>query len=126
MTLQRNILALTLAGGLATLAVLPAAAQLAEPATPSKLKWSFAGPFGKYDEGQLQRGYKIYHDVCSTCHGMSLVAFRNLADPGRYNQLPEIAGRMGLDTTRDRSLWPWWDRWRPRSPDTATSWSPGW
>jgi cytochrome c1 len=82
MTLQRNILALMLAGGLAALAVAPAAAQIAEPATPTMLKWSFAGPFGKYDEGQLQRGYKIYHDVCSTCHAMSLVSFRNLADPG--------------------------------------------
>ena len=33
------------------------------------------------------------------------IGARNLADPGRYNQLPEIAARMGLDTTRDRSLW---------------------
>ena len=31
------------------------------------------------------------------------IGARNLADPGRYNQLPEIAARMGLDTTRDRS-----------------------
>ena len=82
MTLQRDILALTLAGGLAALAAPPAAAQFAEPATPPKLEWSFAGPFGKYDEAQLQRGYKIYHDVCSTCHSMSLVSFRNMADAG--------------------------------------------
>jgi ubiquinol-cytochrome c reductase cytochrome b/c1 subunit len=82
MILQRNFLALLLAGGLAVPALQPAAAQFAEPATPAKLSWSFAGPFGKYDEGQLQRGYKIYHDVCSTCHGMSLVSFRNLAEPG--------------------------------------------
>jgi nitric-oxide synthase len=33
------------------------------------------------------------------------IGARNLADPGRYNQLPGIAARMGLDTTRDRSLW---------------------
>jgi nitric-oxide synthase len=33
------------------------------------------------------------------------IGARNLADSGRYNQLPEIAARMGLDTTRDRSLW---------------------
>jgi cytochrome c1 len=58
----------------------PAAAQ--EAATPPKLSWSFAGPFGKYDVGQIQRGLKIYHDVCSNCHSLSLVAFRNLADPG--------------------------------------------
>jgi ubiquinol-cytochrome c reductase cytochrome b/c1 subunit len=49
---------------------------------PPSLSWSFAGPFGKFDRGQLQRGYKVYKEVCSTCHSMSLMHFRNLADPG--------------------------------------------
>jgi cytochrome c1 len=81
MTLKRKLLALalTLAGACLAL-VKPAAAQ--EGATPPKLSWSFAGPFGKYDPGQIQRGLKIYHDVCSNCHSLSLVAFRNLADAG--------------------------------------------
>jgi len=79
MTLKRKLLALTLAGAVVAL-VEPAAAQ--EAATPPKLSWSFAGPFGKYDAGQIQRGLKIYHDVCSNCHSLSLVAFRNLADAG--------------------------------------------
>jgi ubiquinol-cytochrome c reductase cytochrome b/c1 subunit len=79
MTLKRKLLAVMLAGVFAAL-VEPAAAQ--EAATPPKLNWSFAGPFGKYDVGQIQRGLKIYHDVCSNCHGLSMVAFRNLADPG--------------------------------------------
>src|SRR4051812_44749913 len=51
-------------------------------AVPPSQKWSFAGAFGKFDQGQLQRGYKVYKEVCSTCHSMSLVHFRNLADPG--------------------------------------------
>ncbi len=50
--------------------------------TPPRQSWSFAGPFGKYDQGQLQRGFKIYREVCANCHSMQLVAFRNLADPG--------------------------------------------
>jgi len=50
--------------------------------TPPSLSWSFAGPFGKFDRGALQRGYKVYKEVCSTCHSMNLVHFRNLADPG--------------------------------------------
>jgi ubiquinol-cytochrome c reductase cytochrome b/c1 subunit len=79
MTLKRKLLALLLAGAFVALAE-PAAAQ--EAATPPKLNWSFAGPFGKYDPGQIQRGLKIYHDVCSNCHSLSLVAFRNLADAG--------------------------------------------
>jgi ubiquinol-cytochrome c reductase cytochrome b/c1 subunit len=49
---------------------------------PPSLKWSFAGPFGKFDQGQLQRGYKVYKEVCSACHSMNLVHYRNLADPG--------------------------------------------
>ncbi|HEV2364862.1 MAG TPA: cytochrome c1 [Caulobacteraceae bacterium] len=44
--------------------------------------WSFEGPFGMYDQEQLQRGYKVYREVCSSCHSMKMVAFRNLGDPG--------------------------------------------
>jgi len=62
--------------------LVPASAQEAHEATPPKNRWSFAGPFGKFDQGQLQRGLKVYHDVCQTCHGLKMVAFRNLADPG--------------------------------------------
>ena len=45
-------------------------------------RWSFAGPFGSYDRAQLQRGYRVYKDVCAACHGMKMVAFRNLSQPG--------------------------------------------
>ena len=41
-----------------------------------------AGPFGQYDPAQLQRGFKIYNEVCSTCHSLKLLSFRNLADAG--------------------------------------------
>ena len=44
--------------------------------------WSFNGPLGKWDIAQLQRGYKVYKEVCSACHGMKFVALRNLADLG--------------------------------------------
>jgi ubiquinol-cytochrome c reductase cytochrome b/c1 subunit len=59
----------------------PALAQEHED-IPPKNRWSFAGPFGKYDQGQLQRGLKVYREVCQVCHGLKLVAFRTLADPG--------------------------------------------
>ena len=42
--------------------------------------FSFVGPFGTFDQGQLQRGYKVYREVCASCHGMNLVHFRNLGD----------------------------------------------
>jgi ubiquinol-cytochrome c reductase cytochrome b/c1 subunit len=79
--MQRSIFALVLAGSLAAM-VLPASAQLTEQVPPPRQKWSFAGPFGKYDEAQLQRGFKIFREVCSNCHSIDMLSFRNLADPG--------------------------------------------
>jgi ubiquinol-cytochrome c reductase cytochrome b/c1 subunit len=46
------------------------------------LPFSFEGPFGKFDRLQLQRGYKVYKEVCSNCHALKRVAFRNLSEPG--------------------------------------------
>ena len=52
------------------------------------VQWSFEGPFGKFDQAQLQRGFKVYREVCSACHSLKLVAFRNLGDKGApfYNE----------------------------------------
>src|SRR5262245_15154483 len=52
----------------------------AEADTPPMNKWSFAGPFGKFDRAQLQRGFKVFKEVCQTCHGAQLLSFRNLAE----------------------------------------------
>ncbi|MEO5759286.1 MAG: cytochrome c1 [Mesorhizobium sp.] len=49
---------------------------------PKEMGWSFSGPFGTYDKAQLQRGLKVYKEVCSACHSMNLVAFRTLSDLG--------------------------------------------
>ena len=49
---------------------------------PARHEWSFAGVFGHYDQAQLQRGYQVYKEVCSACHSMKLVKFRNLTDEG--------------------------------------------
>lgn len=53
-----------------------------EDPVPPRQSWSFAGPLGTFDQAQLQRGFKVYHDVCSSCHSLSLLSFRNLAEPG--------------------------------------------
>ena len=44
--------------------------------------WSWEGPFGTFERAQLQRGYKVYREVCASCHGLSLLSFRNLSQPG--------------------------------------------
>ncbi len=49
---------------------------------PRDVAFSFEGPFGRFDAAQLQRGYKVYREVCASCHGMDLLAFRNLGDRG--------------------------------------------
>ena len=75
-----TVLALVVAGGLLVGGVDNARA--AEQDSPPGNKWSFAGPFGKFDRGSLQRGLKVYKEVCSNCHALSYIAFRNLGDPG--------------------------------------------
>jgi ubiquinol-cytochrome c reductase cytochrome b/c1 subunit len=83
MKFHRSILALAIGAALCGLGVWPASAQEAD--APPKQSWSFHGPFGTYDPGQLQRGFKIYREVCSTCHSIKLLSFRNLAEPGGPN-----------------------------------------
>jgi ubiquinol-cytochrome c reductase cytochrome c1 subunit len=81
MSRQRNIAtACVVAALLSGAGAFGAFAQEAAP--PPREHWSFAGPFGTYDPEQLQRGFKIYREVCSTCHSLKLLSFRNLADPG--------------------------------------------
>jgi cytochrome c1 len=49
---------------------------------PVRQTWTFSGPLGHFDRAQLQRGFKVYREVCSACHSLSRVAFRNLSEPG--------------------------------------------
>ncbi|AMN40920.1 cytochrome c1 [Rhodoplanes sp. Z2-YC6860] len=81
-TMSRTILALALAGSLLGLSAVTATAQEHEGPVPPRQKWSFAGPFGKWDKAQLQRGFKVYREVCSVCHGLKYIAFRNLEEIG--------------------------------------------
>jgi len=81
MNARRNItIVLAFTAMLATIGQRVACAQ--EQEAPPLQRWSFSGPFGMYDPQQLQRGFKIYREVCSNCHSLKLLAFRNLADPG--------------------------------------------
>lgn len=49
---------------------------------PPKQDWSFKGLFGTYDRAAAQRGYQVYKQVCSACHSMHLLSYRNLGDLG--------------------------------------------
>jgi len=50
--------------------------------TMPKHKWSFEGFTGTFDKAALQRGYKVYREVCSGCHSMKLLYYRDLIDIG--------------------------------------------
>jgi ubiquinol-cytochrome c reductase cytochrome c1 subunit len=47
-----------------------------------KVDWSFKGLTGKFDRASLQRGYQVYKEVCSSCHSMQYLSYRNLGEPG--------------------------------------------
>jgi ubiquinol-cytochrome c reductase cytochrome c1 subunit len=79
--------------------------------TIERQKWNFGGLFGKFDDAQLQRGFRVYMEVCARCHGLSRIQFRNLAEPGgpgfpeaavkslaatfQYDDAPNEQGKIG-------------------------------
>ena len=87
--LKSVILGVALAAGLAMASTGALRASEVPEMLPDRQSWSFAGMFGTYDQAQLQRGFKIYQQVCSNCHSLSMVAFRNLADKGGPSFSPE-------------------------------------
>ena len=74
----------------AVLAPAQAAEESAAEHAIERQDWSFAGFNGQYDRAQLQRGFQVFQQVCTACHGLSRVRFRNLAEPGGP-QFPEEA-----------------------------------
>jgi ubiquinol-cytochrome c reductase cytochrome b/c1 subunit len=72
------VLALAFAGGLS----LTPALAVGGGEKPPRQTWSFAGPFGTFDKAQLQRGFKVYREVCASCHGLEKLSLRNLSQPG--------------------------------------------
>ncbi len=56
--------------------------QAAEMIDPIKVDWSFKGLTGKFDRASLQRGFQVYKEVCSSCHSMQYLSYRNLGEPG--------------------------------------------
>ena len=94
---------------LAFAAVLGAALAVPAHAAGGKIKdlkepaWSWEGVFGRYDQAQLQRGYQVYAQVCSSCHSMELVAFRHLGEEGAPYHLEECPEELGLPSSVDCS-----------------------
>ena len=80
----------------------PALAQEGTPPLPHP-GWSFSGPFGTYDRAELQRGFLVYQRVCSMCHSMKELYYRNLEEIGLSDeQVKAIAASVQVPTLDDR------------------------
>jgi cytochrome c1 len=81
--LLATVAALLLAAAGASLTEEPGAAANSNHASKiAHQSWSFSAPFGTFDRTQLQRGFQVYKEVCSNCHSMRLLSYRNLGEPG--------------------------------------------
>lgn len=80
-TLASAGLLAVLAAGFGTGASRPASAASGAPEI-ARQEWSFGGVLGQYDRAQLQRGFQVYKEVCSACHGLSRLSWRNLIQKG--------------------------------------------
>lgn len=98
------------AGALAVLAAALAAtpsAALAAGDGPSieRQSWSFGGVLGRFRQEELQRGFQIYNEVCSTCHSLKRLNFRNLSEPGGpgfpEDRVKALAAKSKVDNVPD-------------------------
>jgi len=70
-----------------------------------KVKWSFKGLTGKFERTSLQRGFQVYKEVCSSCHSMQYLSYRNLGEPGgpefSIEEVKAIAASVEIDDGPD-------------------------
>ena len=91
------------AAAIALLGAVPAFAQEQEPPLP-QVNWSFNGLFGGFDLASAQRGFWVYKNVCSTCHSMKQLHYRDLAGIGLTEaQIQSIAASVTVPKGVDSS-----------------------
>ncbi|HEY8434737.1 MAG TPA: cytochrome c1 [Sphingomicrobium sp.] len=109
-----GVLLISMISGVATYVKSPPAPLAADEfhRAPKPLHLASDGPFGRFDKRQLQRGFQVYSEVCSACHSMKLVSFRDLKGLGYDDaeikkiasdwktQVPSINPDTGEDATR--------------------------
>lgn len=71
-----------------------------EQKTAKDVAFSFDGAFGTFDRAQMQRGFKVYKEVCSNCHSLRLVSFRNLAE-GKIFSEEQVKALAATYTVKD-------------------------
>ncbi|WP_114287073.1 cytochrome c1 [Candidatus Halocynthiibacter alkanivorans] len=96
-----TVLALTFSAGVAT---------AEEDSKIEDIDFSFEGPFGTYDQMQLQRGLQVYTESCAACHGLKFVPIRTLSDPGGpqlpVEQMRAYTAQLSVDDiSSNLNLW---------------------
>jgi len=92
--LRTTLKAFAILGGLLALAPAPARAAGEAIAIPDT-RFSFDGIFGTFDRASAQRGFQVYKEVCSACHAMRLLSYRNLRELGlSEQQVAQIAAQF--------------------------------
>jgi ubiquinol-cytochrome c reductase cytochrome c1 subunit len=84
----------------------PEASATTQPAADeeqiTRQDWPFQGAFGTYDRAALQRGFQVYKQVCSACHSMNLLSYRNLEEIGyTEGQVKAIAADYQVNDIND-------------------------
>ena len=76
----------------------PAILNAAEEPKLQKQEWSFDGVLGKFDRPQLQRGFQVYKEICSNCHSLKYISFRNFEDLGySEEQVKSLAAQYQVE-----------------------------
>jgi ubiquinol-cytochrome c reductase cytochrome c1 subunit len=90
-------------------AVVPRDAALPDPVAkyhlaPKEVSWQSDGVLGTFDRAQLQRGYQVYKEICSGCHSINRVAFRNLTAIGfTAAQVKALAKQSDIASIDDKT-----------------------
>lgn len=78
--MRKLVLSALVAAGLSVVGGTAQASSEGPPLMKPGFTWD--GVFGRYDQSQLKRGFEVFNQVCSNCHGLRLVAYRNLSAVG--------------------------------------------
>ena len=90
-----NFLAIVSMSCIMTVALSDSANSAGKYKHPEPQEWGFNGLFGKFDKSSIRRGLQVYLEVCSSCHGLNQVAYRNLKDIGlTIEEIKEISAQF--------------------------------
>jgi ubiquinol-cytochrome c reductase cytochrome c1 subunit len=99
---RRLLAAAMLAGAVVPSGLAPSAWAQAEAPSPPAQHWSFDGPFGAFDLAAAQRGFQVYSEVCSTCHSLQYLHYRDLAGIGlTEEQIKAVAAAVTVPQGTD-------------------------